>query len=255
MKNINDMVKSLNVTYNNRINSIKGDDDSISLTFEEDDVTKEENKNMDKIENLNKKISEIINLPMLKDKNVSYDTKLKMLNNLTKFSSSFYKTEFESLCPNDFLSFDKKICEIICGIGAKSLSDIIFGFTKCDTESLKNEFFDKNDLIDIIDRMFVPLYVVQKGSSKKSKIKLTKPAMIPEKYEILLENFYKIEIDICSIKESTSLNIFGFFESDCINSNIRTSQLSNKYLYEKKKELVELIKNTEKINSYRFRVS
>ena len=138
---------------------------------------------------------------------------------------------------------------LCCAIGAKTISDIITGFTKCGSDIAYSELSDKIQLIETLDKTFIPLYVVQKGSSKKSKIKVTKPTMIPDKFEILLENFYKIEVDIYSPRESASLNIFGFFEYDCISSNIRTSQLSNKVLYERKKNLLELIKDQEKVNN------
>ena len=67
------------------------------------------------------------------------------------------------------------------------------------------------------------------------------------KYEIMLENSYKI-----TIKCSKSHKIFilkGYFDYDVINSIVITSQICNNYIYYKKKLLIEHAKNNTIINN------
>ena len=75
---------------------------------------------------------------------------------------------------------------------------------------------------------FVPLYITHKNAGGRAKLKLLGQINVPNKYETLLGNFYKVEINL----DQLSINVYGFFEYDCVNSNIRTSQIYNKLIYD-----------------------
>ena len=244
IKILNETVKMLNMTYNNRINSLKSDSDNNSENiYIDDDVKYESKSSLAKIDNVEKDLSQIINLP--------FTININDLPLLSQLPLLFHSTELQKLCPSDYSSVDKKIYEIIYGIGAKSLNDVILMFTKIDVNSHFHTLTNSHDLLYILDKMFVPLYVVSKGSANCSDIKVIKPAIIPEKYEILLDNYYKVEINIMTAKDSVSLNVFGFFEYDCINSFIRTSQISNDYLFTKRKNLFDYINKNSNNKSNR----
>jgi vacuolar-type H+-ATPase subunit I/STV1 len=60
------------------------------------------------------------------------------------------------------------------------------------------------------------------------------------KYFMLLDNIYELKI---TYQKDKSITILGYIKNDAVNSYIRTSQISNKYLYEQK----HLINKTKKI--------
>lgn len=250
MKSINDLVGSLNTIYNNRMNSIVGTSDIDIDNSVDGETTKSEMKNeIKKIERLDENIENVIKMPMLNNKNITGKIKLDTIDNL--FNLSFFRNEMKKMCPNDFISLDKKMRELACTFGAKSFYDILFIFTGCDKNMILSEYSESKQVLGILDNMFVPLYVVDKGTCNKSELRIYKPNMVPEKYEIMLENFYKIEIDVCMYGENNSLNVYGYFEADPISSYIRTSQISNRYIYDRRKYFSELIvtAKAKKINS------
>jgi endopeptidase La len=235
MKSINDIIKLLNIAYNKRIKLIRDDDINNSTEQSETNECNSDessDESLIKIDNLDQKLSTVIKFPLQVNNN-NTSININLLSTITKLASTIYRDELKHITPNDFDSFDKKLHEIVCNVGARNINDVLLAFDK----SLGTEIVDKNSLIYLLQKLFVPLCVVNTSVKNNLKIKITKPDEIPEKFESLLENFYKIEIN--------TLEIFGFFECDCVNSNIRTSQICNQYLYDKKKSLVTLINNPE----------
>jgi len=128
---------------------------------------------------------------------------------------------------------------------------------------LLNKMHASTALIDILDQHFNPVEVyclkgmntnsvlikkfkydghqtIQNGSEESPKFK----------YEIMLENCYKITIK--TKQPNRTYVVIGFFDYDVIGSSIATSQICNNFIYYKKKLLTEFIKKTARINdSYR----
>lgn len=67
------------------------------------------------------------------------------------------------------------------------------------------------------------------------------------KFELLLENSYKITIKFKNMKKC--FVIFGYFNYDSINSFVRTSQISNNFVFLKKKLLIDYVTRNTTINS------
>jgi hypothetical protein len=70
---------------------------------------------------------------------------------------------------------------------------------------------------------------------------------IKYKFEILLDNSYKITIKLKNTRKC--FVIFGYFNYDNINSFIRTSQISNNFIFLKKKLLIDYVSKNTTINS------
>lgn len=113
-------------------------------------------------------------------------------------------------------------------------------------------------LIDILNKCFNPVEMyIYKGFNNSKTTVLIKKYIYDKyigseesskfKYEIMLENCYKITIK-CAITNKCFV-IIGYFDYDVINSIIATSQICNNYIYYKKKLLIEYVKKNAKINN------
>lgn len=239
MKNINQMIKMINNIYNNRLKYITNSIVNVEqFTF---DTSSESNdKSIATIDNIDKKLSEIINLPsqcMLNEK-----TQFIMLNTMASIKQ-FYHNELKEFYPDDFNEFNDKLKNLTMNIGAKTIEDMIYIYTQNDT------LFKNDEIMETLNKTFTPISIESKtnNSIKNTKIKIIKSESTLEKYETLLDNYYKVQINIASI--GTILEIHGFFECDCVNINVRTSQLCNKYLNNKKNELITMLCDNDKKNS------
>ena len=232
MKLINKIIKIINITYNKRIKLLKDDNNNVTDQYETYSLTSDNDDkiNISKIDNLNKNISEIIKLPIIINNSVF--VKNNVLDIIIKLSSNLYHNELKAIIPNDFKYCDSKIKEILLEIGTMTIQDIIYIYNYNDNT------LNDNLLYNLLKKIYIPLYVYKKNEKKDDKnIKINKCMDIPEKYESLLENFYKVEYK--------TLEVYGYFENDCVNSNIRTSQICNEYLYEKKKKINQIINNPD----------
>lgn len=234
VKSIDETIRIMNNMYNYRIQSING----ISVDIcEEDEGSNEDVKKIKKIEkitNLDIKLLDIV--------------EIDNLDILYELCFTAYNDELKKYCPRDFEKVDRKIKEIMFGVGAQNISDIILFITGQTEKGFGMELGDKKELYDVINKSYIPLYVTHKNAGGRTKIKLSGQINIPNKYELLLGNFYKVEINV----EQLSLNIYGFFEYDCINSYVRTAQICNKIVYDKKKYLLNFAKGTDKKKSKIF---
>lgn len=267
LKIINELIKSLNIHYELRIESIKGAPQNVKHDDKIFEMDEEKEKNLskqklEKIPNLDKNLFEIIKFQ--KNKKIQENQDIKKISSLIELnassedileqiynlSSTLYACELQKYCPNDFEIFDKKLKELICskekddykinGIGCKSVEDIIMLFSHSTCDSLQLEKNEKQ-LFEILNLSFIPLTIECKKKESKIKIKVSKEIILTEKYEHLLGNYYKIELNVPLCKDYKQLHIYGFFENDCVDSNLRSSHLSNQYLYNKKNHFLNLI--------------
>lgn len=265
LKTINELIKMLNNFYKLRVDTIKGaqcndkHDDS-NFEIEEDKENKEKVADkvmkLDKITNLEKNLSEILKSQKNKGTIETEESKQKTLDTIYELSFTTYENELKKFCPNDFESFDKKIRDLICskekddgkigGIGCKNMLDVVTIFSHPATNVLELESDDMM-LFEVLNTSFVPLTIECKKKESKFQIKVIKQSGVPDKYEQLLGNFYRIEINIPHSNEFKHLHVYGFFENDCVGSIMRASQLCNTYLYNKKEHFINLSSGKTKV--------
>jgi len=140
---------------------------------------------------------------------------------------------------------------------------VIDNKTDLSLHTLLKKMHSSSALIDILDQHFNPIEVYcLKGMNRNSVLikKFKHNGIQPIhngseespkfKYEVMLENCYKITIKT-KLPNRTYV-IIGYFDYDVIGSSIATAQICNNFIYYKKKLLSEFIKNTIHIDdSYR----
>lgn len=185
-----------------------------------------------------------------------------------------------------FTDVDQEIYSLMEEIGSKTLSDILrlkLGYLYRNIMNVDNDLqhldeYLKNNkknlslneliiklhnssvLIDILEKHFVPVemfvakkvYNNQKTSILINRYKSGNVVNSEEsskfKYEIMLENCFKITIK-CS-KTRTTFVVYGYFDYDVTNTVITTSQISNNnsFIYQKKKLLIDHAREHANIN-------
>ena len=236
LKTVNDIINSLNITYNERMQLLKGNEED-SNYYMSDESASREKKNLKKIENLDSKLSTLINMPS----NAS-DNNFDIIDMLINSSSPMFEKKFYNMLPNDFNKIDEMLINVISSNGGKNIIDILSAITHYKNNDM-TENSEIYDIIKVMSDIFVPLSVKKTNVTKTKKYTLKKINNVPDKYEVLLDNYYSIEFNIATHgknKANTCVSIFGYFVNDCTNSIIRTSQICNKYIYDKKKYFSKL---------------
>mgnify|MGYP001577221935 FL=1 len=242
LKMLNNITKILNNYYCDRIILINNEDD-----FDEnrEDSDKSITNKLDFKINLNNKLSSLIQIPIL---NINKETKDKILKNIVKMSNVIYHESLDKIQLNEFSDIDKMISDIISEIGCNKISNVLLYY-----DVPIDVIFKNNELYEIIDKLFIPVKILKSNLNENENnniIIITNECddNHDEKYNILLENFYKIEIELYLFK----IILFGFFKIDCINSNIRLSKITNQYLYNKRKEFIMISENSSKLKNNKF---
>ena len=139
----------------------------------------------------------------------------------------------------DFSDIIEQIDKIINFVGLLNITDI-FEFYDIDISYLKNNNSYFNE-INILKNILVPIsasYILDKRIDKKNII-FEFNKYFNDKYSMMLGNVYQIKIRF--LKNKKLLHILGYINYDSVNSFIRTSQICNDYLYNKKNKIsVEL---------------
>lgn len=254
LKSINELIKLLNITYNTRLDTIKGTEKNDRCLNEEILVTEENNENtaekikLGKVTNLEKNLCDIIKIP--KNKTDTDENKQGMLDMIYGLSFTVYEKELNNFTPNDFKIVDEKIKKIISLVGCKTISDCIMICSKGTENMLCTEVSDELSLIDTLNNSFIPLSISFKKKPGKTNIKVIKqyPSGSQDKCESLLGNFYKVELNLTNpVNDEFQICINGFFEHDCVNSNIRTSTICNKFIGNKIAHLDDIINGSTKL--------
>jgi endopeptidase La len=178
---------------------------------------------------------------------------------------------------NFFDEFDEEIMKLMKNIGSGKISDLLkltmgmhYGdildvdkskekmreFITANKETMTSiEFMRKMHnsmvLFDLLDRDFTPVemytnYGLNMDSILIKKFRCSNDEKYSDesnkfKYEILLDNCYRITIKT-KIPNKTYV-IIGYFGYDVVGSMIATSQISNSWIYHKKKLLCQYAKN------------
>jgi endopeptidase La len=219
MRSINDIIALLNASYNNAIISLKSGYEII----DDDGITEDKNSLL-----INNNIEKFF-LQISKSSN-----KKQNANKLLDFSE-LYENRIK-IC--NFTNIDNMIKDLTIVIGARHVYDVLYIYNKTPIDLIFSDEMQIS-LLEVLQQSFVPLYVTQseKSDYAANTIAILTHSKVPMKYEILLDNFYKVKIHVPYCKSPFYIEVYGFFEYDCIQAKIRTSQLCNKIINKKKKEL------------------
>ncbi|VVU94996.1 Lon protease (S16) C-terminal proteolytic domain [seawater metagenome] len=257
-----ELAKELNSAYNNYIiqecNSEEEDSDKFEK-IELDTVSNvdinDENLDINENDELNKNKEEYTLLSCIINNNIEDEEKLyeklhkfilksKMIEIIPK---NFKNPTEEMMFSDNFcfplLNIKKKVLELNKNIGFKSLNQ---GLAKIIGNDYQ-ELFDKENIkeIEFYDDIFIQTsYKISTSASKNSSIiSLVKK---DNKNSDSLEYLVNIEI---KIPNNNNLIIFtGYFQNDNIGVHLKTSQISNKYLYLLKKKKQDKLNENNSIN-------
>jgi endopeptidase La len=149
----------------------------------------------------------------------------------------------------DFKEINIRIKKICNYVGLSNIKEIVnlYGFNNI--IKLNNE---ENNKIKILNDLFVPFkckYIEDKRIDKRNKyFEFIHTKNVDDKYSLLLGNVYQIKFRLNKFK--TVLEITGFMKNDSINSYIRTSQLCNDFIYNKKKLISDELNKINEIDKF-----
>lgn len=237
LKIINDLINTLNSTYNERMKMLK-ENDTDSNEYMSDDGEITSTKNLKKIIDVDCKLSELTHFP----EQLHSDDNFDVIDSLMNSSSHVLSDDFYKALPHDFVKIDESILNIMYDYGTSTIKDIlkVISHYKNINESVTAELFD---LTNVLSTIFVPIFIKKNNINESKCGELRKVNVIPEKYEILLDNFFSLDVNLVfygKTKSEIAISVYGYFSNDPTNSIIRTSQICNKYIYEKKKYYTKL---------------
>lgn len=273
MKSLNELIKKLNETYNETILIILSCDINLNSVQNESmysDIPdfKSELSDQDKDSNLdnsdensqdnNIKIVNNINDKKEKNKNLSnqplnsncnIEENLKMTSddihnlklvedikniNINSVINIFYgkfKDLYELSIFNPFEEIKKQIIILSKIVGFTSISDIIYLNLHVTKYNIKDS--DKQ-IFELLQNVLIPLDFTTSKVEKCHDITIKK---IKSQHIILFNNYCEVEIYI----GNNLFKISGYILNDPLNIYIRTSQISNNYLYNKKINFEKII--------------
>jgi endopeptidase La len=281
MKSLNEMIKKMNDIYNKYFLDIyhkENENNNIltneSLYSELMDIKSDENKSdekdnsllssvdsvdtIDKIIDNNKsksqeKIIKNINLNDIKIENIKNDSKLDIqldiINDIKKIyyenkekmnNYGKYSNLIELIKYNPFDDIKKQIILLCKIIGFTSLNDIIYLSLNINNYLFENNENNENNVnseetkYNFLSSIFVPLDFNLSDTNIITKITINKTDF---NNIILINNQCLVEFSI----NDKLFKIKGYIKNDPLNINIRTSQISNNYLFIKKTRFEEII--------------
>ena len=270
MKSLNELIKKLNESYNSIIinllnkkedleNDILNDESIYSdiPDIKSENVSNEESNDTEVIDSSDKEIKKKNNKKK-NINNINYEINLnkedllnldlisliknnlcneKKLNNFGKYQYLFDLAKF-----NPFENIKQQIIFLSKVVGFTSISDIIYLGS-----NITNITFNKNDevIIELLKDILLPLDFEIEKHNYSSEIKIKK---LECDHIILFNNKCIVEIPI----NSELYKISGYIKNDPLNINIRTSQISNIYIFNKKiifENIINKINIEQKFNT------
>jgi endopeptidase La len=125
-------------------------------------------------------------------------------------------------------------------IGTSTIHDAMLLFVGNQYKYLLNT--EERKIFDVYNSLIVPMAVCEQKRSNRNNISLNRISNIND---VLMDN--SIEL-IIRIDDDAELNIAGFFRNDDLNVNVRTSQICNNFIYQKKKQVEEYMVNKSNAN-------
>lgn len=162
---------------------------------------------------------------------------LTQINNLDNYGKYDYLKKIAKF--NPFKEIKEQIILLCKTVGFTKIDDIIYLVT-----NISNYIFDEedNDKLSLLNKIFVPLnYEIEKNIHIISEINNIKISKYYENHITLFNNQCIIEFAINNIL----FKINGFIKTDPLNIYVRTSQISNPFLFNKKNRFEELINNSK----------
>lgn len=239
LKVINDLINLLNSTYNERIKLLKEHDTDLNSNgYMSDNSESVLTKNLKKISDLDRKLSDLTQLPH----QIHIEDNFDVIDSLMNSTYHVFDDKFYDILPQDFSKIDESILSIMCDYGAKNIKDIlnVISDYKNNAENIASETYE---LINVMSDIFVPIFVKKINTSELNKGELKRIEVISEKYELLLDNFFSIDVNFTFYKKQKTeiaFEIYGYFINDSTNTLTRTSKICNKYIYDKKKYYTKL---------------
>jgi endopeptidase La len=260
MKTLNELIKKLNEQYNISIieilkknNQVVSNDSIYSnipdikseiSDFENNNSSdstssakSEKNNNIENNNNIlnqNKETDDEIKFKLTDDdiKNLEIIEQIKILKAENSHNVFFGKYDylFELSNYNPFEEIKKQIILLCKIIGFTNIQDIIY----LSLHVYKYNFKDNDNIINLLSNIFIPLDFTLNKSKPSSEIKVKKNE---GSYITLFNNQ-------CTIEFTIGDNLFiisGYIKSDPLNIYVRTSQISNNYIFSKKLEFEKII--------------
>lgn len=260
LKEINDIIKNMNNTYNNRLKtfqieeieteSFSGQENEKDENIEQED-TEQENTEQ---ENFEKEfLDDTLNRYQEKTKKVSHLIELVNLFKITGVADEKLRVLYFNKCNNDFIQINQRLRELVQKIGANNINTVMNLFIG---ESFEMLFKTNKKTIDFYNNLkdiFVPIEVTTQKNHNIKELSIKSTMKYNSSYpEVILDSRADVTINIPIIK--TNIVVSGYFIYDSINIQVRTSQICNIYLFNKKKEFEEIIEK-QKYMSDKFRTS
>jgi endopeptidase La len=224
LKDFNNIIRQLNINYNENISKL-GNEDNVYYNKEDDKLISSIIDLQNDGNIFFEQVKDIINL--WKNHDITYDLKIKNAINI------LYSEPLQSIR----LSIKEK-CAII---GFYNLETAIYILTGI---QMKQYIFSDNlEKIEFMNSIFIPLgYSQELRTDKYNNLDIIKSKSIND---ILLDNSCEIIIKHKNIQ----YRINGYIEYDALNVIIRTSQICNDFLYNKKLELEKKVDEIKYINN------
>lgn len=253
MKNLNDIIKKLNEVYNNSIIEIFTTDAENTYSESDDDGGGDDECSCEIIDYINNQErysdcdTNIINMIVDTDTlnmDIINNIKTLFIDNSIINQISNTNEIFKLLNYDPFMIIKNNIKTLCKIVGYYNLSNIIY--LECNINNF--EFIDNNDnkLYKLVQEIFVPInYSTQPINNVQpiSNIEINK--YYNNKLVVLFNSQAEVSINIGKI----ILKVTGYIKSDPLNIYIKTSQICNSYIYEKKNKLEKIITKAKNIDS------
>jgi endopeptidase La len=229
--------KQENSEINSEYNTIKINKNNLNFMENMEQIENNEiikNKKNTKINLKNRNIKKNINIDILDDVRMLIDENVKFSNmgiseNLLE---CFKYNPYEEL-KNQIILFGKMV-------GFPNIYDIYY--LVCNVSITNNT--KENEKLELLNKVFIPLdFEIITHNIKPDTIEIEK--IETNKYITIFNNECMITIN----KYNKIIKFMGFIEPDPLNIYIRTSQIGNLYIYEKKKTFETIINLINKPNN------
>lgn len=218
LKDLKGQLKKMNDTYNDYMknkcdsNNETDDDDLVEKLSVILDETTIKNSNCDEISNL-----------------VKEHTRINGNNN-----------ELNDIIENPLANINLELLKISLNIGFKNICDGLILIIGEDYNKLFGNDFLMH--LNLFNKIFVPMkYNIKNKENMKKEYYFKKISPINE---IILDNCAELHIKY----KKGSIVILGYFNNDVLNVIIKTSQICNNFVYQKKKELENYISDYDSVS-------
>lgn len=240
LKSLNDIINKLNTEYNKNIEILRFSNKNILDSSEIFEFNDEQNINSSFDTTLRKDIRKDIMKKLIDFKD--YDL-INVLSIDELFNDKIY---FFSNIRDDIIALSKNI-------GFYSIKEMFKIFIgQRYKKIIQSQTEEIQDFLNLLNNTFIISKFIDISQSKKDNLIQTK--LNDSKQEHIIHKYVEIIIDLSKIKKR--FHFIGYFLNDPLNINILTSQISNKFIYNKKKEIYQLIeKNKNKKFNITFKKS